>query len=336
MKKILSALISFILLQSVFAQTPEIFRGIWKGEDRYIFWGENNETAVILKDYYGWYYDRAAEPEEFENQSARKRNIATGKQGKRIQSAFNKISGTDDIWEITFSYDKKTKSVFPVFILDDKLYVDFLVKIPYSEEHSTGAVNSENTEDALFYGYWQGLNTSDSIRIHERKNADNIISWYITQQGAYRLRFWQTGMKTEDTKAAFADGSMLYTVNKHIFSAGQNYTCVNGKSSNIRNVEKYPEFPLSCSMNPGGTVLTLKKPYLTKMTEPSSSDELLKIIEEANSRRKPDPAPLFPEENLDWHWDLINELEKGNAQIQAVRERQKSFGPRAQDIEKKK
>ena len=62
----------------------------------------------------------------------------------------------------------------------------------------------------------------------------------------------------------------------------------------------------------------------------------MKIVEEANKKRKPAPPPLFPAEDLDWHWDLINQLEKGNKIIEKVRERQKKFGPRAQDIEKKK
>ena len=39
--------------------------------------------------------------------------------------------------------------------------------------------------------------------------------------------------------------------------------------------------------------------------------------------------------NLDWHWDLINNLEKNNKQIQAVRQRQQKFGPRGKEVEEK-
>ena len=57
----------------------------------------------------------------------------------------------------------------------------------------------------------------------------------------------------------------------------------------------------------------------------------MKIVKEANARRKPDPPALFPESNLDWHWDLIDMLEKDNELIQQVRARQKAFGPRGKD-----
>ena len=53
------------------------------------------------------------------------------------------------------------------------------------------------------------------------------------------------------------------------------------------------------------------------------------MVKEANARRKPDADPLFPENNLDWHWDLIDLLEKDNTIIQQVRARQKEFGPRS-------
>lgn len=60
----------------------------------------------------------------------------------------------------------------------------------------------------------------------------------------------------------------------------------------------------------------------------------MEIVRQANSRRKPDPPPLFPEKELDWHWELINQLEKGNKTIEEVRERQRNFGPRPGDLQK--
>lgn len=335
MKKFLFALYFLCIHLLVFSQTPEIFKGIWKGQDRYIFMGENNQISIVLKEYYGWYLDRVCEPEHFSEIKERRRNVSTGKKGIEITTSFEKISKSDEIWELTILYGKKSKSTIPLYIEDNKIYLDFLVKIPYSEIQVDSNAYAENEEKNI-YGYWQGLNTSDSIQIHERNDIDNIISWYITPQGTYRLRFWETNMKNEDSKAAFSDAAMLYTVNKHIYSAGQNYTCVNGKSSNIRNVEKYQKVPFKYHINEQSSVLTLKGPYLVKLKEAASAQDLLNIVELANSRRKPAPPPLFPEENLDWHWDLINELEKGNEIIQAVRERQKAFGPRAQDIVKKK
>lgn len=342
MKKSLFSLILILITSTIFAEIPSEFTGIWKGDDRYIFIGEENQLAIILKEYYGWYYDRVAEPEGFSEISERKRNLATQKNAHHYSVDFSKVTEYAPVWEMTIEIDNKTKSIIPVALNENEIYLKFLIKIPYSTDSSKGSLSTENDEygNGQFsnsnYGYWQGINESDSIRISERNNSKDIISWYMTENGNYRLRFWQTDMIYEDSKAAFSDENKLYTVNKHIFSAGQNYSCVNGRSSNIRNVEKYPDFPFTSKLDSTGNLLLPEKPYLTKVTDKNSAEELMKIVEDANKRRKPDPAPLFPPEELDWHWDLINQLEKGNPIIEKVRQSQKKFGPRAQDIEKKK
>ena len=342
MKKSIFFLLYLLVVFASSAEIPSEIKGIWKGDDRYIFIGEENQFAVILKEYYGWYYDRVVEPEEFSEISERKRNLATQKNAHHYSVDFSKVTEYAPVWEMTIEIDNKTKSIIPIALTENEIYLKFLIKIPYSDDSSKGSLTTENDEyaDGQFansnYGYWQGVNESDSIRISGRNNSKDIISWYMTENGNYRLRFWQTDMLYEDSKAAFSDENKLYTVNKHIFSAGQNYSCVNGRSSNIRNVEKYPDFPFSSKLDSTGNLLLPEKPYLTKVTDKNSAEELIKIVEEANKQRKPDPPPLFPAEDLDWHWDLINQLEKGNKIIEKVRERQKKFGPRAQDIEKKK
>ena len=77
-----------------------------------------------------------------------------------------------------------------------------------------------------------------------------------------------------------------------------------------------------------------EEPYLKQLADQNTFEELIKIIKEANSRRKPDPPALFSESDLDWHWEMIDLLEKDNHLIQAVRERQKAFGPRGKDLNK--
>ena len=77
-----------------------------------------------------------------------------------------------------------------------------------------------------------------------------------------------------------------------------------------------------------------KEPYLTKLADKSTFEDLMKIVKEGNSRRKPDPKPLFPPDDLNWHWDLIDYLESNNTLIQAVRARQRAFGPRPKDLNK--
>jgi hypothetical protein len=74
-----------------------------------------------------------------------------------------------------------------------------------------------------------------------------------------------------------------------------------------------------------------EEPYLKQLAGRDTFEELIKIVKEANSKRKPDPPALFPPSDLDWHWDLLEMLEKDNKLIQEVRARQEAFGPRGKD-----
>lgn len=313
------------------AEIPEQLKGIWQGNDRIIFFGGNDEISIILKEYYGWYYDRAVEPEEFSKIQPRKRNIATQKKAHSYKASFEKIENGCDAWELTILIDEKTKSTVPLALVDGKIYLNFWLKSEDTNDENGG--NTGNTENPLL-GCWKGLNTENSIRISQRNSKENLISWYITENGAYRLRFWSTKMPHDDSKAVFSDNNTLFTVEKQIFSAGTNYTCVSGKGSNIRNVEKYAELPFKVIMDKSGKIIASGEPFLSKIEGKDSAENLMEIVREANSRRKPDPAPLFPEEELDWHWDLINQLEKGNKIIEEVRERQREFGARPGDTQK--
>ena len=326
-------LILFMMSVFSFSEIPEQLKGIWAGNDRIIFFGGNDEISIILKEYYGWYYDRAVEPEEFSRLNERKRNTATQKTGHDYKVSFEKIENAEDAWEMTIFIDEKTRSTIPVALIDGKIYLDFLVKSDLNAQNGTENSGEESEKNPML-GYWQGVNSENSIRISQRNSKENIISWYITENGAYQLRFWQTKMAHEDTKAVFSDNSTLYTISKHIFSAGINYTCVSGKGSNIRNVEKYEEFPFEYKIHRNGKIIAHGNPFLTKIEGKDSAENLMEIVNQANSRRKPPAPPLFPEKELDWHWELINQLEKGNKIIEEVRERQKNFGPRAADFQK--
>lgn len=321
------------LTQFAFSELPEQLKGIWSGNDRIIFFGGNDEISIILKEYYGWYYDRAVEPEKFSKINERKRNAATQKTGHDYKVSFEKIENDVDAWEMTIFIDEKTRSIIPVALIDGKIYLDFLVKSDFSGPNETETFSNESEKNPL-NGYWQGQNSENSIRISQRNSKENIISWYITENGAYQLRFWKTKMAHEDTKAVFSDNSTLYTISKHIFSAGTNYTCVSGRGSNIRNVEKYAEFPFEYKMDRSGKIIALGNSFLTKVEGKDSAENLMEIVNQANSRRKPPAPPLFPEKELDWHWELINQLEKGNKIIEEVRERQRKFGPRSGDAQK--
>ena len=68
------------------------------------------------------------------------------------------------------------------------------------------------------------------------------------------------------------------------------------------------------------------------LSDKNDFESLMQIVKSSNSRRKPPSAPLFSESDLDWHWDLIDYIEKNDKKIQEVRQRQKDFGPRAKDL----
>ena len=77
-----------------------------------------------------------------------------------------------------------------------------------------------------------------------------------------------------------------------------------------------------------------KEPYLSKLVDKNDFNDLMHIVKSSNSRRKPPAESLFAEKELDWHWDLIDYLESTNTLIQAVRARQRAFGPRPKELNK--
>lgn len=311
--------IFLFVCNAAFCTIPSSLKGIWQGNDRIIFLGGEDEISIILKEFYGWYYDRAVEPESFSKIKSRSRNSASSKNAQDYKVSFLPIPNTENTWEMTITIDKKTKNIIPIALINDEIYLDFFIKT-FDEDD--------------IYGFWQGINNADSIRISERKNNENITSWYISENGIYKLRFWKTLMNNENEDAIFSDGENIFSIQKHIFTSDCNYTCVSGKGKNIRNVEKFQKFPFDAKFDDKKKIMILGKPYLTKIKDADSKETLIDIVTQANSRRKTPPAPLFKEEELDWHWDIINELEKGNEIIQKVRERQRQFGPRPGDFQK--
>ena len=127
-----------------------------------------------------------------------------------------------------------------------------------------------------------------------------------------------------------------YFVDKHIFSCGNNYSCTSGRSKIIRNVVEPFDFKEEDFVfNEDKTLMAVPSSlYLVKLADKKTFENLMEIVKTGNSRIRPPEPPLFEPKELDWHWDLIDELEKNNEIIQAVRERQKAFGPRGKDFGK--
>ena len=327
MKKGLISFILFFISLSLFAiNIPDQLYGIWEGKDRFVFFEEteeqNPQIVIILKEFYGWYYDRAAEPKEYEQKESRKRNSATTRNAEQVYFTLNPISKAQedrmDAFELKMDYSRFQTSIIPIALVQDNIFLNFYI---------------QDQEDKNLY---RGNAASLGIMLSPQKVPQNIGAFYINQGKIFDIRYWFTDMDYMDDKVTlnFNDNEIL--VDKHLYSCGNNYSSVSGRSKKIRNVlapKDYNEEDFIFNEDKSIMILD-KEPYLTKLADKSTFEDLMKIVKEGNSRRIPDPKPLFPPDDLNWHWDLIDYLESNNTLIQAVRARQRAFDPRPKDLNK--
>ena len=328
-KKLFLIGFSILIAFNLYSQTlPDSLKGIWEAKDRYIFFEEKEdadpELVVILKTYYGWYLDRAAEPETYNQQDERTRNSATAKKAVNIKlqkvntkSTQNSLYGSVDL-----VYSKSQVNTIPFFILNDNLYLTYFEKDTSEEAVSTSSTN---------WNFYRGVVPTKGFQISPQSIPSNITGYIVDGEKIYDVRYWQTYMDFSSEYINFSYNEDSYQIPKHISSCGANYSCVTGQSKKVRNTVKPFEYKVeNYIFNDDGSVFTKnEEPYLKRLAGKDSFEELMAMVKEANARRKPDAAPLFPENNLDWHWDLIDLLEKDNTIIQQVRARQKEFGSRS-------
>ena len=119
-------------------------------------------------------------------------------------------------------------------------------------------------------------------------------------------------MDFEKAKVSLDFDDKTFSVDKHIFSGGNNYSCVSGKSKKIRNVqppfyiqknqsnesiEPYIYFNIAENdknlkksfffNNDKSLIVFDKEPYLTKIADKNDFESLMQIVKSSNSRRKP-------------------------------------------------
>ncbi len=358
MKKILFCFLAIFSIFSLFSlEIPDSLYGIWEGKDRFVFFEKsqspNPQIVILLKEYYGWYYDRAAEPAEYNQKEPRIRNSATTRQAENIYFEVQPIQKADEnlpAWELSLTYSKNQTSKVPITILNDNIFLDFYI---------------QDKEDKNFY---RGNAVSEGIKISQQKIPENLACFYIfddenavvkgdfansvanlatssvngqenlqnNPQKILNIRYWKSDMDFSDEKVTLKYGEKEFYPDKHVFSGGNNYSAVSGRSKKIRNVVEPQNFtPENYIFNEDKSILILdKEPYLTKLADKSTFEDLMALVKAGNSRRKPDPALIFPPDDLNWHWDLIDLLEADNKIIQAVRSRQKAFGSRPKDLGK--
>lgn len=324
-----------------FTGVPDAFKGVWERDDRYVIFSCNQdadqskqkeEAAILLKTFYSWYLDRTAEPEDWN--AERTLNDSTVPDAERIFVEYRPLvttrhSAADaSVWEIFLWLPRlREASVIPVAIIGGNLYLNFAVKLnTQGEESSESEGNAQGQKEAdPLEGFWARMSQADGVKVCQPVTSTDIYSTYITSDAVYTIRYWRTDMEYTNEMAFFSDGGKTFSVVKHIQSAGKIYTCANGRSVTIRNVQKTNDRPQVYELDGAAQICGLGEPYLKRVQEKASQDAVVALAKKYFAQRAPNPDPPFPPSNLDWHMDDINRLEAGNQIIQAVRKRQREF-----------
>ncbi len=294
MKKGFLVVLLFALISSLPSQENlKKLNGIWEGRDRFVFFenaadDENPFFIIVLKTYYGWYYDRAAEPLDVSDVQARTPNAATHKDPEVIPY---KLTELGDAFQITTTYSKHNSDTTTFAIIDDKIYLNPLTLIVEDPSRASGTPNDLETTH-LYRGYQY----SDGFLMYEQPTDQNITLLIVDGEKFYDVRYWLTDMDYDASYVTFKYKDDTYSVPKHLQADGSIYSCVNGRSKKVRNT--MPSFLISEAnifYNEDKTVMIKDtEPYLKKLTDKQTIEDLMQIINEANARRKPDPEPIFP------------------------------------------
>ena len=219
-------------------------------------------------------------------------------------------------------------------MLNDNIYLSYFEK---DQPEVNQKENEEETpQEEITWSFYRGVAPSKGFMISPQNIPENITGYIIDGNKLYDVRYWLTDMDYSSDYINFTYKDDSYQIPKHLRSCETNYSCVSGRSKKVRNPVKAFEYKEEDFIyNSDKSVFTKKsEPYLKRLADKNTFEALIAMVKEANARRKPDPPALFPPSNLDWHWDLIDLLEKDNQLIKEVRARQKAFGPRAKDLEK--
>ena len=299
-------------------------------------------VSILLKTFYGWYLDRTAEPESFSSE-ARFVNDSTCPEAERIRVEFRPLlrmadavgadQGEGSVWEIFIRYPGvREPAIIPLAIIGGNLYLNFAIKLNTENDESREASDDEtgeNPPDELL-GFWCSLVPTDGVKVSLPASGENIYSTYVTRDSVYTIRYWKTDMEYSQERAFFSDGGKTFSVVKHIQSGGKNFSCTNGRSVTIRNVQKTSALPEVYELDSSATICGLGEPYLRRVQNENSVQTVARFVRDAMSKKAPNPDPPFPPSNLDFHMEEIYRLEEGNLIIQSLRKRNKDFGKLSQ------
>ena len=309
-----------------FSETvPALLQGIWQGSDRLVMFSNQNEFALVLRVFYQWYNDRAAEPASFSELKSRDKNDTTTSPAEDIQIQYTTIvenpSKTAGVYELSIKYpNEKIPVLVPLCIIDGKVYMDFLIKdsaevtdLRLSNTVSASGEKSNST------GFYRAASNASGIMISKPVFDKEVISYFVGDDGEiYRIRYWLSEMEYSYAKASFSDGDKVFSVDKYLRIGSDVYQCTTGRSTKIRNIQKSTKFEKNAVYDSDGGIVAFGEPYLVKVPEGNDRTALqtsawfLGTVEENNKRKHPAPKPLFPVTFPKYRWKEITELELYN------------------------
>ena len=286
---------------------PEQLAGVWANTNRLVQFdaaADGASNTITLKLFYGWYYDRAAAPAS-EDSSTRDRNAASAPQAQHIPVQFRELcepSAAGGAWELLLEYSGGKGTVpVPAARIGDGLYLDFLIR------GSAYAAETAPQENGGMTGFWRAGGNASGILISPPIIAPEVSCYYYAAPDAvYRLRYWRTDAAYEQVQATFAADGNEYSVDKFLVIGDTVYTCVTGRATAIRHVERLESVPQAV-VSDDGRLCSFAGPYLTYSQDQRSSAEQ---TADANSRKKPLPPPPVQPLHLDFHYDEIEALRR--------------------------
>ena len=287
-------------------RVPQLLQGIWQGESRLIYFsGDETSFNCVLRVFYKWYDDRAAESEQYAQLTSRDNNDTTNRTALNMEIQYrtlgenkNKNSGA---YEIAIRYPgQKEFTYFPVAIIGDKLYLNFFIR-----------KNSIDPEANPGY-FLIDTGVSSGITISPLAQKKELLSYYVNGNSLYHIRYWPSDMDLTSQQAEFSDGNSIFYVDKFILTANRLFTCTTGRSLKIRNMTKSSFDETAFTFDEDRIIYTTDEPYLIKVPGSNTKEGLLKAVELNNQRRHPPQKPPFPPSNINFHWKEISDLEKYN------------------------
>ena len=324
------------------SSAASILGGIWQGSDRLILFEDGSpdensgeaaasipfDFSVVLRVFYAWYDDRASEPSSFREIKTRDRNDAESSSPEdisvRCRTVFENESKNAGVYELELIYPgavystgkvARRESLFvPIAVIEGKIYLDFLVNPDLESENGNVRVVKSDSDA----GYWGCASNADGITISPPRFKKEVNSYYVLKEDdggdvVYKLRYWKSGMDYDpNAVATFTDGKKTFEVPKFLKIGSHLYQCTTGRGTKIRNIEKTTSMPEGVVYDSDFSICAFGNPYLVRVPNGETKEDLLAIVTENNKRRKDPPKPIFPVSEINFHWKEITELEKYN------------------------